>query len=35
MESFFLNRLEGLRTEVVIFCTDCKAIESNVIVILD
>lgn len=33
MESFFLNRLEGRRTEVVISCTDCKAIESMIVIL--
>ena len=31
---FFLTRIEGLRTEDVVHCTDCKAHWGNVIVIL-
>ena len=31
---FFLTALEGLRTEDVIHCTDCKALLGNVIAIL-
>ena len=31
---FFLTRVEGLRTEDVVHCTDCKAHWGNVIVIL-
>ena len=31
---FFLTRIEGLRAEHVIHCTDCKAHSGNVIVIL-
>ena len=31
---FFLTQIEGLRTEYVVYCTDCKAHWDNVIVIL-
>ena len=34
MWNFFLTQIEGLRTEDVVHCTDCKAHWGNVIVIL-